>query len=83
MTGRQEPQYNERKQGPSLTHTLADTHRNRAVSFTPSPSLSITQQAFSATPLHYSKLPRAVSHLETCDCVREHVRVYMTMPVYV
>ena len=51
------------------THTLprAHTRTQRAVGFTPSPSLSITQQAFSATPLHYSKLPRALSHLETCD----------------
>lgn len=75
MTGKQEPQHNEREQGPSLihthTHTLprAHTHTQRAVGFTPSPSLSITQQAFSATLLHYSKLPRALSHLETCDCV--------------
>lgn len=76
MTGRQEPQHNEREQGPLLTHTHTDfcmhTQMQRAVGFTPSPNLSITQQAFSATLLHYSKLPRALSHLETCDsvCVR-------------
>lgn len=73
MTGKQEPQHNEREQGPSLIHTHTHfhvhTHMQRAVGFTPSPSLSITQQAFSATLLHYSKLPRALSHLETCDCV--------------
>lgn len=72
MTGRQEPRHNEREQGPSLTHThthfYVHTQTQRAVGFTPSPSLSITQQAFSATLLHYSKLPRALSHLETCDC---------------
>lgn len=51
------------------THFHVHTHMQRAVGFTPSPSLSITQQAFSATLLHYSKLPRALSHLETCDCV--------------